>query len=360
MKKNIVIIHYNTPSFTECLVKSVNRYVKDAKIYIFDNSDKLPFVAEFENVTIFDNTKGQIIDFNKWLEKFPFRTKTSAGKNNYASAKHCYSVHKCMELIDEPFVLLDSDVLLKQDISFLFSDSDIFIGTTELWKAKACTKNHVSKAKLRAVPYLSFINTELCKKHGVKYFNESCIYGLSANGDSYDTGTYFFEQITKKKLKWTKINISNYIVHYKAGSWVDKAKKFDGYKQISGSKWLENNKKYWFSEKVIKNKNVVYTCITGGYDTLTEPEFVSDGFDYVCFTDNVDLNSDVWEIRPLPKETDSLSQVKKQRYVKLNPHLLLSDYDISIWVDGNVKINGDLNTFMKEYINDFLKEYKFK
>ena len=65
MNKNIVIIHYNTPYLTECLVRSINLFVKDAKIYIFDNSDKDPFTAEFDNVIKLDNTKGQYIDFDK-------------------------------------------------------------------------------------------------------------------------------------------------------------------------------------------------------------------------------------------------------------------------------------------------------
>ena len=62
------------------------------------------------------------------------------------------------------------------------------------------------------------------------------------------------------------------------------------------------------------NKKVVYTCITGGYDNLIDPSYVTEGYDYVCFTDNLELKSKVWEIRPLPKETEGLSQVKKQRY----------------------------------------------
>ena len=62
---NILIVHYNTPHLTECLVKSINKFVSyECTIYIFDNSDKDPFTAKFDNVTIFDNTKGQIIDFD--------------------------------------------------------------------------------------------------------------------------------------------------------------------------------------------------------------------------------------------------------------------------------------------------------
>jgi hypothetical protein len=73
MDKNILIVHYNTPYLTECLVRSINLFVKDAKIFIFDNSTEKPFTAKFDNVTIFDNTKGQIINFDKWLSNYPNR-----------------------------------------------------------------------------------------------------------------------------------------------------------------------------------------------------------------------------------------------------------------------------------------------
>ena len=61
---NILIVHYNTPKLTECLVKSINKFVgTNCNIYIFDNSDKLRFTYSQENLTIFDNTHGQIINF---------------------------------------------------------------------------------------------------------------------------------------------------------------------------------------------------------------------------------------------------------------------------------------------------------
>jgi hypothetical protein len=97
------------------------------------------------------------------------------------------------------------------------------------------------------------------------------------------------------------------------------------------------------------SKNVIYTCITGGYDNLIEPTYVTEGFDYVCFTDDETLTSNTWDIRPMPKETDGLSLVKKQRYVKVNPHKVLSEYDLSIWIDGNIAVTDNLFDFMKEY-----------
>ena len=84
-KINILIVHFNTPNLTECLVKSINKFSPDSNIYIFDNSDRLPFTAKFDNVTIFDNTKGEIIDFDKWLEKYPNRFESGGKINKWGS-----------------------------------------------------------------------------------------------------------------------------------------------------------------------------------------------------------------------------------------------------------------------------------
>lgn len=83
------------------------------------------------------------------------------------------------------------------------------------------------------------------------------------------------------------------------------------------------------------NKIVCYTCITGGYDSLKDPLVVSKGIDYICFTDNTFLRSKIWQTRLIPKELNYLSNVKKQRIVKICPHRYLKEYDISIWVDGS-------------------------
>ena len=97
------------------------------------------------------------------------------------------------------------------------------------------------------------------------------------------------------------------------------------------------------------NKVVCYTCITGGYDSLKDPLVVSKGIDYICFTDNPFLKSKVWQTKPIPKELDYLSNIKKQRIVKICPHRYLKEYDISIWVDGSFQIIGDLMKFIEQY-----------
>lgn len=98
------------------------------------------------------------------------------------------------------------------------------------------------------------------------------------------------------------------------------------------------------------NKIVCYTCITGNYDQLHVPSVPqSSDVDFVCFTDDSRLQSDFWQIRMIPDELKGLSQVKQQRVVKICPHRYLKEYDISIWVDGNLEIVGDVRKLVDEY-----------
>ena len=339
MEKRFVIIHHNTPLLTECLVRSINHFVKDAIIYIFDNSDKEPFTTKFDNVIILDNTKGEIIDFDKWLKNYPNRLKSNGKSNYWGSAKHCYSVEKCMELIGKNFILLDSDVLLKKDCSDLFDENYIYCGDIVI-QPKSTIK--------RVLPFICFINVEMCKKNNIHYFDENYMHGLCYNNinkhaDSYDTGASFY--LSTNKFPHKEIDFNDYIIHYGHGSW----NKNDEKKILTPNEWLSLNKRFYTNEM---NKNVIYTCIVGNYDSLIDPKYISEGFDYVCFTDNLNFKSDIWIIKPLPNDVENLPQIKKQRCIKINPHKYLSEYDLSIWVDGNVTINGDLNELVSEVVND--------
>ena len=339
MNKNILIIHYNTPILTKRLVESINKHVSGAKIFIFDNSNKNKFEYKIDNVTVLDNTRGQIINFDEWLKKYPKRNISNGRTNNWGSAKHSYSVDTAIRMIKEPVVLLDSDVLVKKDLSELYNDEFSYIG-------EVVTQPN-SRIK-RVLPFICFINTPLLLKNGIGYFNDSMMHGLHCtnkriDADSYDTGASFYFEC--KKLKHKDIKYQDYVVHYGSGSWSQIRKKRLGSKNISEEEWLNLNKRYWSMEK---NKKVIYTCITGGYDKLLTHSYINPNFDYVCFTDDSSLTSDVWEIRPLPKETEELDNVRKQRYVKVNPHKLLQEYDLSVWVDGNVDIKSDLDTLLSE------------
>ena len=71
-KVNIAIVHYNTPELTEALYHSICKFTPNSTVYIFDNSNIRPFPYEkYPLIHYMDNTKGQIIDFDKWLEGYP-------------------------------------------------------------------------------------------------------------------------------------------------------------------------------------------------------------------------------------------------------------------------------------------------
>lgn len=85
------------------------------------------------------------------------------------------------------------------------------------------------------------------------------------------------------------------------------------------------------------NKKVIYTCVTGGYDNLSQPQCIFDGFDYICFSDDFkEKRVGVWEIRPIPFKCKD--KTRHSRFVKLNPHLALPEHDYSLWMDSNLCI----------------------
>lgn len=603
MNINICIVHYNTPRLTECLVRSINKFVPESTIYIFDNSDKFPFTYRQENIIYFDNTNGEIIDFNKWLAGISTKVPSI---NNHASAKHCYTIQKCMDLIDKPFILLDSDTLLKQDITKLFNEKYVYAGDTEKWQGNE-----------RVIPYCCFINTTMCKEKGIKYYNEKYIVGLTKSC-RYDTGAYFYiktkdlphkniiyrnyvahlddgsqkfsssskqdkflndnkalytnggtdnfdmsassnylkllKEYVTKKVKFLNINIENpttiqdkiqwlkifdttplktkcadkikvheyckeklgedicipiiktynkaseinwnelpnkFVIKCNHGSGMniivpdkEKLNKLDAvaklnkwmatdfafqngyelqyhnivrkifveeFKEDLGQKTSLFDYKFWcfngepkfytindghghsdwmnfydmdqkelpckrtdflgvpkfeveqpknfklmadYAKKLsedfkfvrvdfyevggkvylgeltftpgsgffkykdsrynkifgdmlsLKNNKVIYTCITGSYELLDDPFVLSPGYDYVCFTNYDKIKSNIWKIRPIPEELNTLTEVKKQRCIKINPHKYLPEYNFSIWVDGSVKLKKDANEFV--------------
>jgi len=83
--------------------------------------------------------------------------------------------------------------------------------------------------------------------------------------------------------------------------------------------------------------NIYYTCITGNYDNLIAVKKVT-GWRYICFTDNPNLKSNIWEVVYLPPAE------KLFRRVKLDPVSYLPEHNISIWADGNIEILDDINS----------------
>ena len=98
---------------------------------------------------------------------------------------------------------------------------------------------------------------------------------------------------------------------------------------------------------------VIYTAVFGVTEEnnyhLHEPVVKGD-WDFVCFTDNENFESDVWDVRIVKHLYDDGARSAK-RY-KLKPHKYLSDYDVSVWVDIEVKIKQDISEIVNQHLKN--------
>ena len=344
---NIAIVHFNTPLLTECLVKSINKFTPNSHIYIFDNSDKYPFVYRQDNITYYDNTKGQIINLDKLLDRYPNKTPRYWAANKCGSARHCITIQKCIDLIGKNFILLDSDVLLKKDIAPLFDESKIFVGEV----------GHANNSYDRVFPWLCFLNVDMMKKHGIKYFNDHYMLGLNTTElcDWYDTGAYFL--MKSKKYSHTLIKDNDYIAHFASASWnakqtIEKRNEFlnkniklysDDYKEhlyVTMTSW---------KERIVNLKHVLSTILANTmlperiFVNLSEEEFPGKEKDLLPEFINFIKENPIIEIRWIPGKNT-------KQWKKIIPTLLAYPKDAVICID-------DDRTYPKDFIKTLYDEH---
>ena len=244
-EKVVAIVHYNTPELTEATILSLRKHGgEDYKVVIFDNSDEQPWTKKMKGVEVIDNTKGQIIDFDKELEKYPNKCPGIGiwGSCVYGSAKHMMSIQKLFDLLPDGFLLMDSDILLTADVDFMFRYDQCTVGHIQ-----PAVKAGNPKGIDRLVPMLCWINVPMCKHCGVRYFDPKRAWGLQPGGRNnrgnyYDTGASFLEDIRSHRngACGKRIDIRPLMVHLASGSWRNKDK---------AKAWLEQHKDLWFTEQ---------------------------------------------------------------------------------------------------------------
>jgi len=113
-------------------------------------------------------------------------------------------------------------------------------------------------------------------------------------------------------------------------------------------------------------KVVVYSCVTGGHDKVSQTVLKSCGLpdnqtDFVLFSDRPDLVASgagqtfrlpgghlTWQILPVIYQHPT-SDTRTARWHKINSHLSVPDYDASIWIDGSQRIKAvNLRTELAE------------
>ena len=245
-EKTIAIVHYNTPELTKAEILSFRKQGFNGRVVIFENScdAKLahgetrkaqPFPTDVPGVEIIDNSKGQLVDFDKELAKWPKkRNDVESRSAHFGSAKHMMSIDWLIWHLDTPFILCDSDILLKQPIDDMFDDSVTAVGHIDNgWQNPEGVQ--------RLMPFLCYINAPECRRLGIHYYDGGRCWGI-LNGNKncwYDTGASFLEDIRNHpegKLK--QVNIIERIEHLWSASW-----KKD--KEEEGRRWLQRHADLW-------------------------------------------------------------------------------------------------------------------
>ena len=208
----VLTINYNTPELTELAVRSVQKFTPDCSVTVFDNSDRRP-MKPMPGVRLIDNTKGSLIDFQALLDSY---TDKIFQTNRWGSAKHAKTVDFCMDIFPNGFVLMDSDVIMKRDITALMDKSCVWVGEVQ---------NMIHRqqyAVLRVLPILCSINVPMIRKHGIRYFDGLRCWKLTTAIPQrwYDTGASFYEDTVF--LPHREIRLRDYCEHLHNGSWSDK------------------------------------------------------------------------------------------------------------------------------------------
>lgn len=234
MVLDVLIVHFNTPELTQALVKSIRKFSrKEVRINVFDNSDKRPF-PPMDGVRIIDNTKGQLIDFNRFLAGYPERFGDVERKNDWGSAKHSKTIDYCFDLFPDGFILMDSDILLKQDYTWMADTRFAWSGWRRVYKTPYGYKE-------RVWPFLCWINVPMLREHGIRYFNSEHMWKLMPGPGAYDdTGAWLLQATLAAGLRGMEVYIEDYMVHYGSASWGTTQSQQDNQEE-----WLEKYSKLW-------------------------------------------------------------------------------------------------------------------
>lgn len=129
-------------------------------------------------------------------------------------------------------------------------------------------------------------------------------------------------------------------------------------KIISNQMREKNEYLSWTADMIkkgcIHNKSgkecAVFTCITGNYDCVNEPEFYSDNCDYFLLSDEPPktLNGMQWiDVDTMIPNIVS-DNIRRNRFCKINAPYIFSEYKYSVYIDGTIKIIGDINKYLKK------------
>ena len=98
---------------------------------------------------------------------------------------------------------------------------------------------------------------------------------------------------------------------------------------------------------------IIYTVITGAYDSIKQPRVIEADVEYVLFTNNPEIkDGGVWRVVQIPSEqwqgrTERENNILLSRKVKMLPHVYLpKECEQSIYVDADMLIKEPLTELL--------------
>jgi len=129
-------------------------------------------------------------------------------------------------------------------------------------------------------------------------------------------------------------------------------------RELGMQSYFGNGVEFWFEEshspvrpyhlpevEKPQGRLAIYSALTGDYDDVHELLYKEEGVDYLLFTNNPSLKSKTWQVVIVESELDD---VLLSREIKMLPYKYLGDaYDMSIYIDANAVIYGELSNLTK-------------
>lgn len=94
-------------------------------------------------------------------------------------------------------------------------------------------------------------------------------------------------------------------------------------------------------------KIIVYSAVTSSYDMVFKPKVCTENVQYVLFSDQPGETSG-WNVLPI-KNMVHKEGALTNRWYKFFPHEVFEDAEYSVYVDGNIRIIGDLGPLIQEF-----------
>ena len=165
---NIVTVNFNTPELIDALVDNVSMYGTH-RITVVDNSTVKP-CNDSDKYERIDNTNLEFDDYVTPGRQLCREYGITCYGGSYV---HAHTVQKLYDIETEPFLLMDSDFILKCDPEKIVNYDTLFSGE--------CSND-------RVMPMCLFINVPKCKANGVRFFDGTSICPFS----NHDTGYTLF------------------------------------------------------------------------------------------------------------------------------------------------------------------------